>query len=235
MIKLALRPADSWDEQRAHRFDTLTRLAAGGVRMLDPSSVYVDPTVTVGAGTLLLPGTILRGNTVIGKNCEIGPNTQIVDCTIGDGCHLNSSQLFESVLEDNITAGPFAYVRPNCHVAQGVKIGDFVELKNSTIGAGTKVPHLTYVGDSDVGEHVNFGCGTVTVNYDGTEKHRCTVGDNAFLGCNTNLVAPVTVGAGAFTAAGSTITSEVPADSLAVARARQIIKPDWAKKRKTRS
>ncbi|MEG2958389.1 MAG: UDP-N-acetylglucosamine diphosphorylase, partial [Oscillospiraceae bacterium] len=136
---------------------------------------------------------------------------------------------------DNITAGPFAYVRPNCHVAQGVKIGDFVELKNSNIGAGTKVPHLTYVGDSDVGEHVNFGCGTVTVNYDGTEKHRCTVGDNAFLGCNTNLVAPVTVGAGAFTAAGSTITSEVPADSLAVARARQIIKPDWAKKRKTRS
>ncbi|MEG2456096.1 MAG: hypothetical protein RSC08_07560 [Oscillospiraceae bacterium] len=235
MIKLSLRPADSWDSQRACRFNTLTRLAAGGVRMLDPSSVYVDPGVTVGKGTLLLPGTILRGATAIGENCEIGPNTQIVDCQIGDCCTVNSSQLFESTVDEGTAVGPFAYVRPNCHVGKNVKVGDFVELKNSVIGDCTKISHLTYVGDSDVGQHVNFGCGTVTVNYDGTKKHRCTIGDNVFLGCNTNLVAPVTVEQNAYTAAGSTITETVPQGALGIARARQVVKPGWVKLRNTRS
>lgn len=203
-------------------------LLESGVRMMDPGAVYVEAGVTVGAGTLLLPGTILRGNTMVGENCEIGPNTMLTDCTVGDGAVINSSQCNESTIESGAHVGPFAYIRPNCHVGRDVKVGDFVELKNSTIGEGTKISHLTYVGDSDVGGHVNFGCGTVTVNYDGTSKFRTVIGDHAFIGCNTNLVAPVRVGEGAYTAAGSTITDEVPADSLAIARERQVNKPGWA-------
>ncbi|NCB62045.1 MAG: UDP-N-acetylglucosamine diphosphorylase [Clostridia bacterium] len=208
------------------------RLIGAGVRLIDPNAVYVGPQVTVGAGTVLLPGTILRGKTVIGKNCEIGPNTMIRDCTIGDGVTVNASQLNESTVDNGAKVGPFAYVRPNCRVGRDVKVGDFVELKNSTIGDGTKISHLTYVGDSDVGSKVNFGCGTVTVNYDGSAKFRTTIGDNAFIGCNTNLVAPVKIGGGAYTAAGSTITDDVPDDSLAIARSPQTIKVQWAAKRR---
>ena len=210
------------------------RLLEAGVRIMDPASCYVGPRVKVGEGTVLLPGTILRGETVIGRDCQIGPNTMIRDCTVGQGVTVNASQLNESTVDDGATVGPFAYIRPNCHVGPHVKVGDFVELKNSTIGAGTKISHLTYVGDSDVGERVNFGCGTVTVNYDGTQKYRTTIGDDAFIGCNTNLVAPVKVGDGAYTAAGSTITDEVPADSLAIARARQTVKKQWAARRRAR-
>ena len=210
------------------------RLLEAGVRIMDPASCYVGPRVKVGEGTVLLPGTILRGETVIGRDCQIGPNTMIRDCTVGQGVTVNASQLNESTVDDGATVGPFAYIKPNCHVGPHVKVGDFVELKNSTIGAGTKISHLTYVGDSDVGERVNFGCGTVTVNYDGTQKYRTTIGDDAFIGCNTNLVAPVKVGDGAYTAAGSTITDEVPADSLAIARARQTVKKQWAAKRRAR-
>ena len=210
------------------------RLLEAGVRIMDPASCYVGPRVKVGEGTVLLPGTILRGETVIGRDCQIGPNTMIRDCTVGQGVTVNASQLNESTVDDGATVGPFAYIRPNCHVGPHVKVGDFVELKNSTIGAGTKISHLTYVGDSDVGERVNFGCGTVTVNYDGAQKFRTTIGDDAFIGCNTNLVAPVKVGDGAYTAAGSTITDEVPADSLAIARARQTVKKQWAAKRRAR-
>lgn len=203
-------------------------LLAAGVLMMDPSAVYVEAGVTVGAGTLLLPGTILRGNTVIGEHCEIGPNTMLTDCTVGDGAVINSSQCNESTIESGAHVGPFAYIRPNCHVGRDVKVGDFVELKNSTIGDGTKIAHLTYVGDADVGHRVNFGCGTVLVNYDGNRKYRTTIGDDCFIGCNTNLVSPVHVGDGAYTAAGSTITEDVPADALAIARARQVEKPGWA-------
>ena len=127
--------------------------------------------------------------------------------------------------------GPYAYVRPNCVIADKVKVGDFVEVKNSTVGEGTKIAHLTYVGDSDVGSGVNFGCGTVTVNYDSKKKHRTTIKDGAFIGCNTNLVAPVTVGEGAYTAAGSTITEDVPGDALAIARSRQTVKEKWRTKK----
>lgn len=207
-------------------------LMASGVRVMDPAVVYLDPTVRVGAGTALLPGTILRGNTTIGEHCQIGPNTTICDCQIGNRVVVNASQLNESRVDDGATIGPFAYIRPHCHVGADVKVGDFVELKNSVVGAGTKISHLTYVGDSDVGRGVNFGCGTVTVNYDGNSKYRTTIGDDAFIGCNTNLVAPVQVGEGAYTAAGSTITEDVPADSLAIARSQQVIKKQWATKRK---
>lgn len=208
------------------------RLLAAGVRIVDGFHTYVGPSVTVGEGSTLLPGTILRGKTSIGKNALLGPNTMIRDCTLGDDVTVNSSQLNESVVEDGVVIGPFAYIRPHCHLSKKAKIGDFVELKNSVIGEGTKINHLTYVGDSDVGAGVNFGCGTVTVNYDGEKKFRTTIGDHAFIGCNTNLVAPVTVGEGAYTAAGSTITEDVPPDSLAIARDRQTVKKNWVKKRR---
>ena len=203
-------------------------LLDSGVKMMDPDTVYVEESVTVGPGTLLLPGTILRGRTVVGANCEIGPNTMLVDCTVGDGVTINSSQCNESTIDSGAHVGPFAYIRPNCHVGADVKVGDFVELKNSTIGEGTKISHLTYVGDSDVGSQVNFGCGTVTTNYDGVKKYRCTIEDGAFIGCNTNLVAPVTVGDGAYTAAGSTVTQDVPAGALAIERGRQANVEGWA-------
>lgn len=216
--------------QELARMDFNRFLIRRGVRMLSPATVYIDPTVTVAPGTTLLPNVILRGDTHIGKNCELGPDTMIRDCTLGDGCVANASQLNEAVFGNNVNIGPFAYVRPGTRVADGCKVGDFVEVKNAVIGQGTKLPHLIYVGDSDVGEHCNFGCGSITCNYDGNHKYRTTVGDNVFIGCNTNLVAPVTVEDGAFTAAGSTITSTVPADALAVARARQVHKPGWAKR-----
>ncbi len=201
-----------------------------GVTILDTNNCYIDPRVKIGAGTTILPGTILRGNTVIGERCTVGPNTMLTDCTVGDETEVNASQGTESRIGSHTNVGPFAYLRPNSVVGDHVKVGDFVEIKNSVIGDGTKISHLTYVGDSDVGERVNFGCGTVTTNYDGFKKYRCTIGDDVFLGCNTNLVAPVTVGSGSYTAAGSTITRDVPADALAVARARQENKDGWAAK-----
>ena len=206
------------------------KLAEQGVTFIDPFTTYIDPRATVGKGTVILPGTIIRGASVVGENCELGPNSMIRDCVVGDRTTVNASQINASVIGSDTTVGPFAYVRPDCTVGDHCRIGDFVELKNSVLGDGTKVSHLTYVGDSDVGKRVNFGCGTVTTNYDGKKKYRCTVGDDVFLGCNTNLVAPVTVGDGAYTAAGSTITEDVPAGALAVARARQENKPGWAKR-----
>ena len=214
------------------RDDAVDRLMAGGVAFLDRFAVYIGPRVEIGAGTVILPGTILRGETRIGTDCEIGPNTMIRDCQIGSGTTVNASQLNESTVGDHTNVGPFAYVRPNSHIGDSVKVGDFVEIKNSVIGSGTKISHLTYVGDSDVGQQVNFGCGTVTTNFDGFKKYRCVIGNHAFLGCNTNLIAPVTVGEGAYTAAGSTITQEVPADALAVARSRQKNLEGWAAKRR---
>ena len=223
----------NWDTLQAlARRSSVRRLQRAGVRFIDPMNAYLGPDVTVGAGTNILPGTILRGETLIGRDCVIGPNTMITDCTVGDRVTINSSQLIESTLDDECTVGPFAYVRPNCHIGHKVKLGDFVELKNSTVGEGTKVPHLTYVGDSDVGSFVNFGCGSITVNYDGEKKFRTVIGDHVFLGCNTNLVAPVTVGDGVYTAAGSTITEDVPPESLAIARARQVVKKNWVKRRR---
>ena len=199
-----------------------------GVRFLDPKSVYIDPRVAIGPHTTVLPGTLLEGSTTIGQGCTIGPNAVIRGCTIGDGTEVNASQLLDSSVGNDTHIGPFAYVRPGSKIGSDIKVGDFVEVKNSTIGDGTKISHLTYVGDSDVGQHVNFGCGTVTTNYDGFVKNRCTIGDHAFIGCNTNLIAPVTLGEGCYTAAGATVTEDVPADALAVARARQRNIEGWA-------
>lgn len=205
----------------------LQKLCGAGVEVVCADGVMIEPGVKIGAGTKILAGTILQGNTVIGEGCVIGPNSWIVDGTVGNGCVINASQIRQSRLCDNVHIGPFTQVRPDCVIHDGVKIGDFVEVKNSEIGARTSVAHLTYVGDSDVGEGVNFGCGVVTVNYDGKNKHRTKIGDNAFIGCNTNMVAPVTVGSWAFTAAGTTVTEDVPDYSLAIGRARQENKLNW--------
>ncbi|HPE15372.1 MAG TPA: DapH/DapD/GlmU-related protein [Oscillospiraceae bacterium] len=218
--------------QELARRDTVARHIAAGVSFVDPNTAYIGPDVTIGRGTTVLPSVILRGGTHVGRSCEIGPNTMILDCTVGRGTSVNASQCYESVIGEDTHVGPFAYVRPNSHIGNNVKIGDFVEVKNSVIGDGVKISHLTYAGDSDIGARVNLGCGTVTVNYDGKRKYRTVIGEDAFIGCNTNLVAPVRVGDGAFVAAGSTVTGDVPVDALAVARARQENKPGWAKRRR---
>ena len=192
----------------------------------------MDPAASVGPGTALLPGTILRGQTSIGKNCTIGPNSYLENARIGDGTKVNASQIYNSSVGYDTHVGPFAYIRPGSTVGNAVRVGDFVEIKNSAIGDGTKISHLTYVGDSDVGKNINFGCGTVTVNYDRAKKYRTVIEDNAFIGCNTNLIAPVRVGEGAYIAAGSTITDDIPAMALSIARARQQNKKDWASKHK---
>ena len=205
-----------------------------GVEIPYHSNVVIEDSVQIGKGTQILPGTILYAGVVIGENCIIGPNTLIKDSVIGNGVKLNSVQCYQSKVLDFADIGPFVHIRPNSVIGEKVHLGNFVEVKNSNIDEGTKVSHLTYVGDSDVGKRVNFGCGTVTVNYDGKKKHRTVIGDDVFIGCNTNLVAPVKVGDGAYTAAGSTITEDIPADSLGIARARQVNKIDWRIKNKDR-
>ena len=195
----------------------------------DADETYVEQDVEVGQDTILYPGTILQGKTVIGKDCIIGPDTQLTDVTVGEGTHLNRVYAHECTIGNFDEIGPFVHLRPNTVLHDHIKIGNFVEVKNSTVDDGTKLPHLIYCGDSDLGRNVNFGCGTVTVNFDGKTKHRCRVDDHAFIGCNTNLVAPVHIGERAFTAAGSTITKDVPAKALSVARARQTNIEDWVK------
>lgn len=203
-------------------------LLAAGVVMMDPSAVWVEDQVTVGKGTVLLPGTILRGKTVVGEACTIGPNVMLTDTTVEDSVTINAAQIEESIIRKGCEIGPYTHIRPHCDVGEGSKIGAFVQLKNCNLGKGTKMAHLTYVGDADVGERVNFGCGTVTCNYDGNAKFRTTIGNDCFVGCNTNLVAPVTLADGVYTAAGSTITRDVEADALVIARSRQEVKPGWA-------
>ncbi len=189
-----------------------------GVAINFSDGVIIEKNVKIGSGTEILTGTILKGDTVIGENCQIGPNCLIENSTIGNDVKLNYVQSYESEIGNNVKIGPFVHIRPNSCIKDGVKIGDFVEIKNSTIDERTAVAHLTYIGDSDVGKKVNFGCGTVTVNYDGKNKARTTIKDNAFIGCNTNLIAPVTVGEKAYTAAGSTVTKDVPDGALYIER-----------------
>ena len=190
----------------------------------------IEETVTIAPGATILPGCILRGNTVIGAGSVIGPGSVLSDAVIGENCTVKNTYITGSTLENNVSIGPFSQVRPGCHIAAGCKIGDFVEVKNSNIGEKTAIAHLTYVGDTDCGSGVNFGCGVAIANFNGKEKFRTTIGDHAFLGCNTNLVAPVTVGAGAYTAAGATVTRDVPEDAMLIARAEPVIKPGLARR-----
>lgn len=198
-----------------------------GVNFVDINGAYIDETVEIGAGTLIGPCVTLEGNTVIGDGCVIGQNTRIKDSVIGSRVEIQSSVITESSVGEGTKVGPFAYMRPGSKVGKDCKVGDFVEIKNSTFGDGSKASHLTYIGDSDVGSGVNLGCGVVFVNYDGTNKYRSTVGDGAFIGCNSNLVSPVNVGEGAYIAAGSTVTEDVEADALYVARAKGTKKQGW--------
>ena len=203
-----------------------------GVTFVNPSVTYIEDGVVIGCDTIIGANVELKGNTVIGKNCVIGQGSRIENAEIGNGVEVMNSVVLDSKIGDNTSVGPFAYVRPNCIVGKKVKVGDFVEIKNSRIDDGTKISHLTYLGDSDIGKNVNFGCGTVTCNYDGKNKFRSEIGDNCFIGCNTNLVSPVKVGDRAYIAAGSTITEDIPEGSLSIARARQTNKEGWADEHK---
>lgn len=211
----------------SERIAIINQLIEKGIQIPCPDGVIIESTVEIGKDTVIMPNTVLLGEVKIGADCVIGPNSYIVDSTIGDNTKLNNTQVYSSIVGSGVTAGPFVHIRPNCKINDNVHIGNFVEVKNSNVDEGSKLPHLLYVGDSDVGKDVNFGCGCVTVNYDGRNKSRTTVKDGAFIGCNTNLVAPVTVGENAFTAAGSTITEDVPDNALALARTRQVVKKDW--------
>jgi len=228
---------DAYAHMRLNRFvnelrvEELLRL---GVRIPDPTGVTVSADCTVEAGALLRAGTVLRRGTHIGAGCEIGPYTVLEHCTVGQETVIKASVGTDARVGNHVKIGPYCHLRPNTCLKDYVKLGDFVEVKNSTMGERSQASHLTYIGDSDVGSGVNFGCGTVTVNYDGFGKARCHVGDGVFIGCNTNLIAPVEVEEGAYIAAGSTITQDVPADSLAIARCRQTNKEGWAKENRAK-
>ena len=196
-------------------------LMRAGVTIVDPASTLIDATVAIGQDTTIEPGTSLKGDTSIGAQCQIGPHTTIIDSAIGDGAKVIHSYLVSARVDDGASVGPFAYLRPDAHLQANSKVGTFVEVKNSTIGPGAKVPHLSYMGDADIGEGANVGAGSITANYDGREKHRTTIGANTRISVDTSFVAPVTVGDGAYTAAGSVITEDVPPGALGVARQRQ--------------
>ncbi|MBE6074003.1 MAG: bifunctional UDP-N-acetylglucosamine diphosphorylase/glucosamine-1-phosphate N-acetyltransferase GlmU [Selenomonas ruminantium] len=206
-------------------------LMAEGVTLMDPDTTYVDADVKVGRDTVIYPMTWLEGDTVIGEECEIGPSIRFQNVKAGNRVTGQFTYAHDCELEDGVILGQFTHIRPDTHLAEGVKIGNFVEVKNSTVGKGSKLPHLSYIGDTDMGSGCNMGCGTITVNYDGKTKFRTKIGNDAFIGCNSNLVAPVEVEDGAYVGAGSTITKKVPSNTLAIARARQTNIEGWKDKR----
>jgi bifunctional UDP-N-acetylglucosamine pyrophosphorylase/glucosamine-1-phosphate N-acetyltransferase len=212
----------------------LERLMLGGVTVTDPATTYVDADVEVGQDSVLAPMTFLEAGTRVGARCRLGPNVRLVGCTVGDDATVTQAVAVQAAIGARANVGPFASLRPGSDLREAAKAGTFVEVKNSTVGPGSKVPHLSYVGDADVGAGVNVGAGTVFVNYDGVDKHRTVVGDGAFIGSDTMLVAPVTVGSGAQTAAGSTITKDVPPDALAIERSDQRTIEGWAARRRRR-
>ncbi len=226
------------DRVQLNNLNTIMRRNINNAHMLSgvdipcTDGVMIGKNVKIGNSTQILPNTIIIGDTEIGDGCVIGPNSYLCNAEIGNGVILDNCKVLDSKIEDGVDCGPFVKVRANSVLKKGVHIGNFVEVKNSVVGEGTKSAHLTYIGDSDVGADVNFGCGTVTCNYDGKTKSRCTIGDGVFIGCNTNLIAPVAVGDRAYIAAGSTITEDIPADALSVARARQSNKEGWVIRKK---
>lgn len=203
------------------------RIMRDGVTLIDPEATYIEADVTVGKDTVIYPGNVLSSGTVIGENCVLYSNNRIENAQIGDGSEVQSSVVLSSKVGSNAHVGPNAYIRPGCDIGNNTRIGDFVELKNAFIGNGTKVSHLTYVGDATVGENCNMGCGTVFVNYDGTNKHHTNVGNHVFIGCNANLIAPLEIGDNAFIAAGSTVTEKVEENDMCIARSRQTNKKGW--------
>ena len=187
-----------------------------GVSIPDPESVYIDYDARVGMDTVILPNTHIKSDAVIGEDCEIGPNSVIADSRIGDQCRIVSSVVEEAIIESDVHVGPFSHIRPGAYLESEVRIGNFGEIKNSRIGRGTKSGHFSYIGDADVGENVNIGAGSITCNYDGQNKHRTVIGDDVFIGCDTMMVAPVTIGDRSYTGTGSIINKDVPPDSGAI-------------------
>ncbi len=206
-----------------------------GVTVANPDTVYIDPQAVLHKDAVIMPFTFIRGASVIGEDARIGPHAEIEDSEVGPGASVERSVVRGSRIGPGCTVGPFAYLRPGTVLEAKAKAGSFVEIKKSVIGPGSKVPHLSYLGDATVGRDVNVGAGTITCNYDGFGKYPTYIEDGAFIGSNTNLVAPVRIGAGAYTGAGSTITRDVPPDALAVERANQLVKPGWAAKKRQSS
>jgi len=210
------------------KWRTNEKLMKSGVTMIDPEATYISPLVKIGRDTTIFPNTFIYGSTQIGKNCVIGPSTWIEDSKLGNSITIKSScYITSAIIKNNVTVGPFAHIRPEVEIMDGAKIGNFVEIKKSRIGAGSKVPHLSYVGDATLGKGVNIGAGSITCNYDGYNKYRTVLEDEVFIGSDTMLVAPVKVGKGSTTGAGSTITKDVPKNSLALGRARQTVIENW--------
>lgn len=228
--RLVLSEAERFMRERINK-----RHMLNGVTIIDPGNTYIESGVIIGADTIIEPGTSLRGSTTIGGECVIGPNSEIVDSTIGNQVHIKQSVLSEAIVGDESSVGPFAYLRPGARLGKQVKVGDFVEIKNASLDDHTKVSHLSYIGDAEVGKNVNVGCGAITVNYDGFNKSLTQIGDDAFIGSNVNLIAPIKVGTGAYVVAGSTITHAVPDNDLAIARERQVNKSGYAEKIRARA
>jgi bifunctional UDP-N-acetylglucosamine pyrophosphorylase/glucosamine-1-phosphate N-acetyltransferase len=211
-------------------------LMAAGVTIVDPATTWIQPDVEVGADTIVHPGVYLEGMTRIGSGCEIHSGVRIIDSTIGDRVVINNFCVIrQSQVESGAQIGPFAQLRPESSVGEDAHVGNFVELKKTRLGRGSKANHLSYLGDSTIGEKVNIGAGTITCNYDGVAKHPTVIEDGAFIGSDSQLIAPVRVGKDAYIAAGSSITEDVPAESLAIARAKQVNKPGWVRQKKKRN
>ncbi|MFD1459525.1 bifunctional UDP-N-acetylglucosamine diphosphorylase/glucosamine-1-phosphate N-acetyltransferase GlmU [Scopulibacillus daqui] len=223
--RIALSQAESFMRKRINEYHMRQ-----GVTIINPDDTYISADAVIGSDTTIYPGTTIKGETKIAGNCIIGPYTEIKDSEIGSRTHIKQSVVHDSQIGDDVNIGPFAHIRPLSKIGHEVKIGNFVEVKKSTVGDGSKASHLSYVGDAEVGSGVNLGCGSITVNYDGKNKHLTKIEDGAFIGCNVNLVAPVTVGKDAFVAAGSTITSTVNDKALAIARSRQVNKENYVEK-----
>ena len=217
------------EAEKIFRERKLEELMAAGVTLIDPANTYVEMSVAVGRDTVIYPGTVLEGDTVIGENCVVGPFVRMTNVYMGSNNCLQFTYAHDCRIKDGTQVGPFVHFRPDTVIGNDVKVGNFMEVKNSVVGDGAKLPHLSYIGDSDIGAGVNIGCGTITVNYDGKIKHRTTIQDHAFIGCNSNLVAPVEIGKCAYVAAGSTVTKNVPPKALAVGRAKQRNIENWVK------
>ncbi|RPH80888.1 MAG: UDP-N-acetylglucosamine diphosphorylase/glucosamine-1-phosphate N-acetyltransferase [Nitrospiraceae bacterium] len=221
------------DAEQVVRHQIRERWLDAGVTMIDPASVWIDATVTVGKDTVLYPNVTLEGTTVIGEDCVLRSSTRLKDCTIGNGVEiLDHCVCADSHIEDGAHVGPFVHLRPGVVVRKKAKVGNFVEMKKTDLGEGSKANHLSYLGDAQIGKGVNIGAGTITCNYDGVRKSQTVIGDGVFLGSDTQLIAPVTVGAGAIIAAGTTVTEDVPADALAIGRVPQVNRQGWAARRR---
>ena len=223
--RIALSQAEAIMRKRTNE-----RLMREGVTFMDPASTYISPDVVIGSDTVIYPGTVILGKTTIGSECVIGPNSDIRNSVIEDHAVVRQSVVTDSRIGEAAQVGPFAHLRQQAVLGANTRVGNFVEIKKSTFGDGAKASHLSYIGDASIGERVNLGCGSITVNYDGKNKFETVVEDDAFVGCNVNLIAPVKVGKGAIVAAGSTITNDVPEEALAIARERQTNKEGYTKR-----